>query len=205
MNRRWLILLVALMLGSAWALDLEIENLPGTDLTAAVEAALGDWRAAGVDVDTLEGRVVVRGGRAELFGPDVDVWVVVRGGAGETVRTVEVLVNPSARALRSALIPALGVALGGGLGSGAFDPILDPSGPRRPTADDGALLEANRGAIPGDLNRDGTVDFEDLLLLAEAFGSQGVNLPGDLNSDGVIDNDDLDLLRERYTFTPPAP
>jgi hypothetical protein len=205
MTRRWLLPLLALLLSSAAALDLRVEALPGQDLAAAVEAALGDWRAAGVDVDTLEGRVVVRGGRAELFGPDVDVWVIVRGDAQATDRTIEVLVNPAARALRAALIPALGVALGGVLGTGAFDPILDPSGPRRPTPEEGLLLEANRGAIPGDLNRDGVVDFEDLLLLAASFGRRGVNLPGDLNGDGIIDALDLEALRERYTFTPPLP
>lgn len=206
MMHRWLLALATVILSSsAWALELEIEPAPGIDLPAAVEAALGDWRAAGVDVDTLELRIVVRAGRAELFGPDVELWVVVRGGGAEDERLVEVLVNPAARSLRAALIPALGVALGGVLGTGAFDPILDPEGPRRPGVADGERLEATRSAIPGDLNRDGLVDFEDLLVLAEAFGRQGVNLLGDLNGDGVIDQADLDLLRERYTFTPPTP
>jgi hypothetical protein len=206
MTRRWFSLLLALaLLGSASALDLSVEPMAGLDLQASVDAALGDWRAAGVDVDTLELQIVVRAGRSELFGPDVDLFVVVRGGSGDDDRRVEVLVNPAARNLRAALIPAFGVALGGVLGSGAFDPVLDATGPRRPTTADGALLEATRSALPGDLNRDGRIDFEDLLLLAGSFGRQGVNLPGDLNGDGVIDQTDLDLLREGYTFTPPTP
>jgi hypothetical protein len=205
MIRRWFPPLLLLLVSHASALDLQVEPIAGIDLQASVEAALGDWRAAGVDVDTLELQIVVRAGRSELFGPDVDLFVVVRGGALGDGRRVEVLVNEAARNLRSALIPALGVALGGALGTGAFDPLLDPAGPRRPTAADGQLLEATRSAIPGDLNRDGRVDFEDLLLLAASFGRQGVNLVGDLNGDGVIDPTDLDLLRERYTFTPPTP
>ena len=199
-----LALALAASLGSAWALEITVDP-PDGDLAAAVEAALDDWRAAGIDVDAVDTRVVVRYGAAARFGPDVTAWVVLRGGADDPDRRFEILVAPDARGPRAALIPALGVVLGGTLGSGALDPVLDPAGPRRPTAGDGRALTERLSAIPGDLNRDGRVDFEDLLLMAEAFGRRGVNLAADLDGDGIVDAADLDLLRESYTFDPPNP
>jgi hypothetical protein len=199
-----LALALAASLSGAWALEITVDP-PDDDLAAAVEAALDDWRAAGIDVDAVDTTVVVRYGAAERFGPDVSAWVILRGGADDPDRRFEILVAPTAREPRAALIPALGVVLGGTLGTGALDPVLDPAGPRRPTAADGRALTERLSAIPGDLNRDGRVDFEDLLLMAEAFGRRGVNLPADLDGDGIVDAADLDLLRESYTFDPPNP
>jgi hypothetical protein len=197
-------LALAASLGGAWALEITVEP-PDGELAAAVEAAVEDWRAAGVDVDAVEATVGVRVGTTARFGPDVTAWVVVRGGASDADRGFEILVAPDARSPRAALIPALGVVLGGTLGRGALDPVLDPAGPRRPTPADGLALTERLSAVPGDLDRDGRVDFEDLLLMAEAFGRRGVNLPADLDGDGLVDAADLDLLRESYVFDPPNP
>jgi len=197
-------LALAASLGAAWALEITIEP-PDGELAAAVEAAVEDWRAAGVDVDAVDATVGVRFGAAARFGPDVTAWVVLRGGVDGADRGFEILVAPGARAPRAALIPALGVVLGGTLGRGALDPVLDPAGPRRPTPADGLALAERLSAVPGDLDRDGRVGFEDLLLMAEAFGRRGVNLPADLDGDGVVDTADLDLLREGYVFDPPNP
>jgi hypothetical protein len=197
-------LALAASLGGAWALEITVEP-PDGELAAAVEAAVEDWRAAGVDVDAVEATVGVRVGTTARFGPDVTAWVVVRGGASDADRGFEILVGPDARSPRAALIPALGVVLGGTLGRGALDPVLDPAGPRRPTPADGLALTERLSAVPGDLDRDGRVDFEDLLLMAEAFGRRGVNLPADLDGDGLVDAADLDLLRESYVFDPPNP
>lgn len=195
---------LAASLGGALALEITVEP-PTGELAAAVEAALEDWRAAGVDVDAVDARVSVRVGAAARFGPDVTAWVILRGGADDSARGFEILVAPGAGSPRAALIPALGVVLGGTLGRGALDPVLDPAGPRRPTPADGLALSERLSALPGDLDRDGRVDFEDLLLMAEAFGRRGVNLPADLDGDGVVDAADLDRLRESYTFDPPNP
>lgn len=197
-------LAIALLLGSAHAVELTVEPA-GSELEAEVAAALNDWQAAGVDVDAILARVTVRYGEAARFGPDVRAWVTLRGAADDPDRSFVILISPDEAAPRAALIPAIGVVLGGTLGSGALDPVLDPSGPRRPTLADGRALSERLSAIPGDLNGDGRVDFEDLLLLAEAFGRRGVNLAADLNGDGVVDAADLDLLRENYTFRPPDP
>jgi len=195
----------ALLAGLGYAWQLEVDPTGGPiGLEDEVLAALADWRAAGVDPEEVAARVTVRYGSRARFGPDVLAWVLVRDDAAEGERAFEILIAPDATAPRAALIPALGVALGGALGRGAFDPVLDPAGPRRPTAADGLALEERRTALPGDLNRDGRVDFEDLLLLAEAYGRRGVNLPADLDGDGVVDAADLELLRGWYTFDPPG-
>jgi len=189
---------------TALALELTVDPAGGPlTLEDEVAAALADWRAAGVDPDAVAAVVAVRYGDTARFGPDVQAWVLLRGG-GDAERRFEVLVAPAADAVRAALIPALGVVLGGSLGEGALDPVLDPAGPRRPTEADGAALETRRTAVAGDLDGDGRVDFEDLLRMAAAYGQRGVNLPADLNADGIVDAADLELLRLRYEFAAPA-
>lgn len=198
-------LALLLLGGAAHALDLSVDPAGGSlALEDDVMAALADWRAAGVDPDLNDAVVTVSYGPSVRFGPDVQVWVLLRDGSGDATRRFEVLVAPGAGDVRAALIPAFGVVLGGSLGQGAFDPLLDPAGRRRPTTADGAALEARRTALPGDLNGDGRVDFEDLLLLAAAHGQRGVNLAADLDGSGVVDGGDLERLRERYTFEPAA-
>jgi hypothetical protein len=192
--------------GVGRALDLTVDPAGGPlTLEDEVAAALSDWRAAGVDPDLVDADVRVAYGAEARFGPDAVVWVLLRSRADAIRPTYEVLVAPGATALRSALIPALGVVLGGSLGAGALDPLLDPSGPRRPTEAEGAEIEARRTALPGDLDGDGVVGFEDLLLMAAAYGQRGVNLAADLDASGVVDAADLDLLRSSYTFDPPLP
>ena len=46
---------------------------------------------------------------------------------------------------------------------------------------------------PEDLNRDGTVNIQDLVLVASNFGQQGPN-PADVNDDGVVNITDLVLV-----------
>ena len=197
-------LMLALLTSGAFALEVTID--PSAEAFAAdVEAAIGDWRAAGIDPDLVEAALLVRVGPEGRFGPDVQAWLLVRPESGDGPRRYELLIAPNATAARAAAIPALGVVLGGSLGTGAFDPVLDPAGARRPGIADGQRREALRAAIPGDLNASGQVDFEDLLLLAAEFGRRGVNLPADLDGDGQVGVGDLEILRGAYTFTPPAP
>jgi hypothetical protein len=203
----WIVAAVVALAGPAapaLALELTVDAAGGPlTLEDDVAAALADWRAAGVEVDEAEVSVAVRYGDRVRFGPDVQAWVLLRGGLDGEARTYEILVAPDATAVRAALIPAFGVALGGSFGAGAFDPVLDRAGPRLPSEADGAVLEARRTAVIGDLTGDGRVGFEDLLLMAAAYGRRGVNLAADLDADGVVDAADLDLLRERYGFEPP--
>lgn len=48
-----------------------------------------------------------------------------------------------------------------------------------------------------DFNKDGKVDFDDLLILAQNYGKPGFD-GGDANADGKVDFDDLLLLAQRY-------
>jgi hypothetical protein len=180
---------------AAWDLSVDPSGGPLV-LVDHVEAALADWSAAGADVEATDRSVVVRYGDPERLGPDAIVLVVVRPDAG----SFELLVHPDLQGVRAALIPALGVVLGGVPGGGALDPRVDVATPRVPTATDVAALRAGRPAVPGDLDGDGRVGFEDLLRLAAAYGRQGINLPEDLDGDGVVGDADLDLLREAYAF-----
>jgi len=55
------------------------------------------------------------------------------------------------------------------------------------------------GSQPGDLNLDGKVGFDDLLTLAQHYGTTGATLAtGDLNHDGVVTFDDLLVLAQNY-------
>jgi len=54
---------------------------------------------------------------------------------------------------------------------------------------------------PGDVNRDGVVDFQDLTILARHFGQAGTWAQGDLNGDGKVDFADLVLLARSYGRT----
>jgi len=194
--------------GSAWALSIAVDAAAapaGVDLAAEVEAAVGDWRAAGIDFDAFSGRLLVGYGPAARFSSEVRAWVLIRGNPRDPDRIIEIQLAPGTTALRAALIPAIGVALGGPLGAGALNPLIEALLPRRPSEADVAAIARARLAEEGDLNGDGRVDFEDLLLLAAAWGSQGVNLPADLDGNGVVDNGDLDLMRLRYTFAEAAP
>ena len=168
-----------------------------------VDAALSAWRDAGLDVDAIDRGVRIRYADASLLGPDVPVLIAT---TTDPDFELELLVHPDLfDRYPGAMVYALGVALGGAPGEGALDPRQQPGDARAPTAEEVAALAAERAADPADLNRDGVVDFEDLLILAERFGERGINLPGDLTGDGVIDQADLELLRERYTFTPLSP
>jgi ELWxxDGT repeat protein len=61
--------------------------------------------------------------------------------------------------------------------------------------------------LPGDINRDRSVDFNDLVILAKNFGTGARNAAqGDINGDGNVDFNDLVILAQRYdTSLPPPP
>ncbi len=66
------------------------------------------------------------------------------------------------------------------------------------------LVEQLQLFVSEDINRDGAVNFYDLVALAQAFGRSGVNDPADINKDGVIDQSDVDELQKSYTFSDPS-
>jgi hypothetical protein len=66
------------------------------------------------------------------------------------------------------------------------------------------LLEQLQLFVSEDINRDGAVNFYDLVALAQAFGRSGVNDPADINKDGLINQADVDELKKSYTFSDPS-
>jgi hypothetical protein len=60
--------------------------------------------------------------------------------------------------------------------------------------------------LQGDANRDGAVNFDDLLILAANYNGAGNRSQGDFSGDGAINFDDLLLLASRYntSFAPAA-
>jgi len=62
-----------------------------------------------------------------------------------------------------------------------------------------------KAPIVGDINRDGTVIINDLILLNQAYGSKpgdpNWNQKADLNTDGIVDAKDLALLGKNYGRT----
>lgn len=57
--------------------------------------------------------------------------------------------------------------------------------------------------LSGDVDHDGTVDFNDLLILARHYGQMGTYSHGDVNYDGQIDFKDLVLLARNFGHTLP--
>lgn len=72
------------------------------------------------------------------------------------------------------------------------------------TVDIGAYESGS--AFPGDVNRDGTVGFVDLLTLAQNYGKTNASwAQGDFNGDGSVGFDDLLILAQNYGRTVPRP
>lgn len=172
-------------------------------LSERVAAAAAAWaELAPGDIELLPDPGADHGfayGAEELFGPGVITLSLARPGA------VRVLVRPDEHpALDAALRHEVGALLGlppaasGVMAMAVADPDAAP-GPA-----DLAELAAIHAFEPADLDRDGTVGFGDLLVMAAEYGRSGVNLPADLDGDGDVDDDDLAQLRRAYTFAPPA-
>ena len=75
------------------------------------------------------------------------------------------------------------------------------------TDSQGLLLKALGSAtadIPGDASGDGTVNFTDLLILAQHYGKPALLSGGDFNGDGTVTFADLLILAQHYgqTLTP---
>ena len=79
-------------------------------------------------------------------------------------------------------------------------PLLGGSATADPMATDAkGALEAIPALLPGDANRDGRVDFADLLVLGQHYGESGATwATGDFNADGAVGFDDLLLLARYY-------
>ena len=92
-----------------------------------------------------------------------------------------------------------------------------PDGDYRATIVAGAIADAAGNALPvgtplefyfmaGDVNHDRSVDFNDLVALAQNYNTTGKSFAqGDFNYDGNVDFNDLVILAQRYNTTLPTP
>jgi len=173
-----------------------------------LKAAIAAWAKAAPDlvkltIDPAAASSVGYAAPARL-GPDtlsLDLRVPGRDG-------VEVHLASGAPAEHPmVLLHEVGVLLGlpeGGSGGVMAFAVPASKEPTAPTAADVQTLRAQRTYAPEDLDHDGVVDFYDLVLFGQAFGTQGVNLPADFNGDGRVDRQDLAMLENVYTFAPPS-
>jgi len=94
-----------------------------------------------------------------------------------------------------------------GLGYAEASDVLSPTGGQFAghSLDGTALLV--RTTLTGDANLDGTVDFDDLVRLAQNYNTadgQRVWYDGDFDYDGNVDFDDLVKLAQNYNSALPA-
>ncbi len=129
-------------------------------------------------------------------GSDFALFIAWYDAAGALIGEPEVLVNllrDDTYAGSSALLTAEGTLL--------LVHSLWASNPYNAPRAHGQIVEL-LGGPPGDLNGDGTVDFDDLLILLAAYGfcdgDAGFNPAADLDADGCIGFGDLVILLSNY-------
>lgn len=175
------------------------------DLEERLRDAADAWREAGIETLALEIAAeaphLVRYAPAERMGPDTVTLTLRRNDADG----LEVWVHP--RLLQdhpAALLRVVARLAGVEGGAGSLDPALSAEDPAAPSEEDVRRWREARSYPPEDVNRDGAVDFLDLIEVAERYGERGVDLAADIDGSGVVDDADLRRLREAYAFTSPA-
>lgn len=176
-------------------------------LAADLASAIAVWKAAAPSLASLATATSAASSigyaAPALLGPDtLSIDMHVPGQAGTQVQ----LAPTAVKTHPMVMLHAVGVLLGLPEGTGGVMAFAIPATgePTAPTSADVDSLRARRTYAPEDLNHDGTVDFYDLVLFGQAFGTQGVNLPADFNGDGQVDAQDLQLLKAAYAFSPPS-
>jgi hypothetical protein len=85
-----------------------------------------------------------------------------------------------------------------------MNPSIHPDDPTELGNGEKELLKALNLFAKEDINKDGNVNFYDLVAIAQAFGQRNVNDPSDISKDGIVNQTDIDLLRKVYTFSDPS-
>ena len=178
-------------------------------LEEEVAAAFAEWQNAEGAAFSAELRddadTVIGYGDSGRFGPDTLSLTVSRSDSQG--RRVEILLsNRSSQLRRHALLHEIGVLLGlSPSNSGVMRQAVPRDNPSEALSpSDIQALQQLGLFVAEDINRDGVVDFYDLIILASNYGGSGVNLEGDINNDGTVDDTDLELLRQAYQFSSPS-
>ena len=209
--KRLRLVFLLLLPTTALAVTYRVDSTGGPDgLSAAVAEAFAAWQSLDETLEVAQSEdapedtaedAVFRYGDTALLGDDTLSLTVQRQDAGD----LEILVTPTAGPLASnALLHEAGLLLDLAV---ADDGVMNPALSEEPLS----LGDAEQTAlgtlltsVKEDVNRDGAVDFYDLVALARSFGQPGINAPADINDDGLVDRQDLDLLRAAYVFAPPS-
>ena len=84
------------------------------------------------------------------------------------------------------------------------DPVDNESNTRNNCSEAIEVIVRSEDANDADVDGNGIVDVEDLILVAEAYGEEGNN-DADVNGDGIVDIDDLILVAEAIDDAADAP
>ena len=142
--------------------------------------------------------------------PGLNRWMEVAGTLDDATGAMRLYINGSQRAAAVTSIrpvgpmdpnsnPGIGI---GNVASGNyneyFNGLIDEV-----RISDQALVPTqflSAGSMPGDANRDGKVDFSDLLVLAQHYGMNTLATwtDGDFNGDGSVGFDDVLILAQHY-------
>lgn len=138
---------------------------------------------------SVRGGALILGASAELGSFDVS-----KGAAVDLGRASLSIVTFDRTAIRAALRDAVDTSNTSGLFSSAGDPSLGLS---YAATDGGGEISL---ALFGDATRDGSVDFDDLLVMARSLhAADRAWTDGDFNYDGVVNPSDLSLAEQNYS------
>ncbi len=206
--KRLRLLLFLVLPATALAVTYRVDPAGGPDgLSAAVAAAFAAWQGLDETLEVAENSdtgtenvPVFRYGDAALLGDDTLSLTVQRQNGG-----LEILVTPTTGPLAAnALLHEAGLLLDLAVAnSGVMNPAL-PEEPLSLGDAEQTALGTLLTSVKEDVNRDGAVDFYDLVALAQSYGQPGINEPADINDDGLVDRTDLELLQAAYVFAPPS-
>lgn len=190
----------------AQSLDYRLDSL---SLQEDVSAALAQWQAVeggNVNAEASETATTVFAlGDGTLLGPDVlSLTLLERNDQGE--QSTRILLAAAGEARRQAVLHEWGRLLDLPIrANGVMYPVIDADNLRTTlsSSDQRALRDAQR-YVDEDVNRDGQVDFYDLLELAANYNREGARLAGDLNDDGIVNQADVAMLQAAYQFLPPS-
>lgn len=198
-------LLLILLPVTALAVTYRVDSEGGPEgLAAAVIEAFAAWQGLDETLEVSESEdalTVFRYSDVALLGDDT-LSLTVQRQNGE--RSIDILVTPTlSPAATNALLHETGLLLDLAVSDSG---VMSPALPAEPLTlgETETLALSTVTAVKEDVNRDGVVDFYDLVDFAKSFGQPGINMPADINDDGLVDRQDLDLLRAAYTFTPPS-
>ncbi len=151
-----------------------------------------------------------------LLGPDVmtlkvkEQNLISNDVSAEQARlTTTILVNEvfreSPNLYKSALLHEVGVLVGiplsaSGVMQRGLTELIEPS----VSLSEARALEVQASAAKEDVNRDGVVDFYDLVELAKNHSEFPQNFSADITGDGKVDAEDVNALQAAYTFSDPV-